>query len=153
MISIYVQKGCKASVHLLEKINEIEKYIKLNIYVKGNNDFPSFITKTPTIIYNNFPYQGKSAFKLIKTIKIKIEQKITKEASPLPVVKEEPEIELLSANDKSMYSEALLTKDGFEDNFIDYNLDSNNDTKELNVEEYIKKRNEIVEDIINPDNK
>lgn len=160
MISIYVQKGCNHSIKLLENIQTIEEYMKLNIFVKGNNDFPSFIKKTPTVIYNNIPYEGKNAFKLVKLLLLKINEKInskkpnTNKSEPTEIKSKNDNFEdnmMLSFNDDSISAQALLTENGFEDNFIDYNTNTEN-TKVLNIEEYIQQRNKMMDEIIPPTN-
>ena len=172
-LSIFVQKNCKPSGFLIQQLQGSILAEYTNVYVFGNDDFPNHIKKTPTLIYKNYPYTGKSAFMILDELlssineireneeNVKIEEENRQNAEK---EKREKELDVVSSEVEktldgfsTLYDNAnhtMLTEGGFKDDCnIDFEKISNasNDTKkDYDINDLIEQRRNQLTDIMPP---
>lgn len=172
-LSVFVQRKCKPSQFLLNQLQGtvISNYV--NVYVHGNDDFPKNIRKTPTIIYKNYPYTGKSCFFLVDELlssinEIEDNERQQEEAQQRQIQAEEEkrnkeldvvtdEVEKTLDGFSTLYDNSnhtMLTENGFKD---DSNIDfekisnaANDNKKEYDINELIEQRRNQIVDLVPP---
>lgn len=160
-MNVFLKKNCKFSVQLLEYMQETNiPTDDVKILIHGNDPFPSMITRTPTILYNNFPYTGKKAFELIRSIAEQMQQ-----TSQVDLQQQEPAriavqatsaTRDLSTSSTNMVSQSLdgfgalyddgnhvmLSENGFQEQQVDLSsLKEDEPQKDLDLQALIDARN------------
>ena len=145
-MNIYIQKNCKYSLMILENLQGMDIANDANVFVYENDKeyFPKIIKRTPTILYNNYPYEGINAFKMVETLK---EDQLEKEKEieiDKPVEKQgieeqsqqQPQRELLDASSSELFG-FLNDNSSFELTEIPKEVD---DSKELDLNKLMEER-------------
>ena len=154
IMNLFLKKNCDHCVRLLEIMQEYNiPTDDVNIYIHGNDDFPPFVTRTPTIMYKNFPYVGRKAFDLIASLKKEPEQAAQQEPQHVGNnVRQERDLNTSSSN---MISQSLdgfgalydsgnhvmLTETGFDEQLTDMSNLKEDEPQELDLQKLIDSRN------------
>lgn len=155
IMNLFLKKNCNHCVRLLETMQEYNiPTDDVNIYIHGNDDFPPFVTRTPTIMYKNFPYVGRKAFDLIASLKQEPEEEFIQQ-EPQQVrnnVRQERDLNTSSSNMISqsldgfgaLYdsgNHVLLTETGFDEQLTDLSNLKEDEPQELDLQKLIDSRN------------
>lgn len=156
-MNLFLKKNCKFSVQLLEYMQETNiPTDDVKILIHGNDPFPSMITRTPTILYNNFPYTGKKAFELIRSIAEQQVEPQSEQQPARPSQQTTPTTRELTTSSSNIVSQSLdgfgalyddgnhvmLSETGFQEQQIDLTtLKEDEPQQDLDLQSLIDARN------------
>ena len=157
-MNLFLKKNCNHCVNLIERMQENNiPTDDVNIYIYGNDDFPLFISRTPTIVYNNYPYVGRKAFELIERLKREDPLPETEEVNQNPPRRTSEPSELKTSSNQQMSqsldgfgalydtgNHVMLTETGFDETLVDLGNLKEEEKSDFDLQKLIDSRNEDI---------
>lgn len=151
-MNLFLKKNCTHCVNLIERMQENNiPTDDVNIYIYGNDDFPLFISRTPTIVYKNYPYVGRKAFELIDQLKQEDSPPVQENTS------KQESLELKTSSNQQMSqsldgfgalydsgNHVMLTESGFDETLIDLGSLKEEEKTDFDLQKLIDSRNEDI---------